>query len=687
MNWLKFFQNLPARRVDIIYPGMTEEISLLPKMMPDAWPIFFQRRRPWSAQAMVMPRIVKGESLLLAAPTASGKTEAAIAPLYQRHLSFRRDHTSVLYVAPTKALVNDLFGRLKDYLGTRNSEAVRRYTGDHHEFSSPLGGFCLLTTPEALDSLQLMRPECLSWIRAIVIDEIHLLHGTARGQQLRHVIDRVAAASSKPKSPADKFQLVGMTATIDCMDEVRSMWLGPGSTMVSHGEAREIDMNFLTVAPIRSRELPIYQATAMREWLENNRPAKVLVFCNSRNFAHTLAAALSQTLEGTRWPVHLHIGILSASERERVESAMQNDHFGVCVATSTLEIGIDIGDIDIVVLADPPSTVNAFLQRIGRGNRRSGLCHVLAFRSSQENETIFKALLECARSGHFDEVHEYERPSVRFQQILSLAWRNIRMGRELTLETLERLCADDGHSLVIKDMLETSALRDVRGVIVPSDAWMDEGDARRIHSIISGGRGTSIVDGTSGEIIAMGVNAGSDGDVMYVGGNFKRLRSSADGSWYAEQLGGGITHLARIPATGGRRGLSRSVIWAIGRQGGFDPQWWQLDGNRLLTWGGLVFNRLLAALLEQAGFAYNPKADDFTVAGITGGDSMTMLRIRDLAFREQEIHILPRKSISKFREPTQFFNDLSPQLQRKEEQNAVPIPSFLRWINQCAGIR
>lgn len=655
-------------------------------MMPDAWPIFFQKRRPWPAQTIVMPYIVKGESLLFAAPTASGKTEAAIAPLFQRHISFRRDHTSVLYIAPTKALVNDLFGRLKDYLGTRNSEAVRRYTGDHHEFSSPLGGFCLLTTPEALDSLQLMRPESLAWIRAIVVDEIHLLHGTARGQQLRHVIDRVANNTNKPKSSSDKFQLVGMTATIDCMDEVRSKWLGTESTMVSHGESREIDMSFLSVLPLRSKELPLNQANALSEWLESNGHSKVLVFCNSRNYAHSLAAALSQSLNGTRWPVHLHIGVLSATERERVESAMQNEQFGVCVATSTLEIGIDIGNIDVVVLAEPPSTVSAFLQRIGRGNRRSGRCRVLAFRSSPENESIFNALLECARSGNFDEVHEYERPSVRFQQILSLVWRNIRLGRELTKEAIELLCSDHCHNQVIKDMLETSALKDVRGVIVPSDHWMDEGDARRLHSIISGGSGPSIIDGVSGEIIAKGVDAGSDGGLMFVGGHFKSLRSSADGSWYAEQMGNGVKHLAKIPATGGRRGLSRSVIWAIAQQSGIDPRWWQHDGNCLLTWGGLTFNRLLAALLEQANFAKNTKASDHAITGITNGNGLTLLLVMELANREHEEHTLPRKFISKFREPTRFFHDLSPELQRREEQNSVPILPFLRWIKQCEGI-
>ena len=105
---------------------------MLAHQMPDAWPVFFSGRRPRPAQALVMPRILRGASILFAAPTAAGKTEAAIAPLFQRHRSFRRDLLSVIHIAPTKALVNDLHGRLTEYLDLRFPGAVRRYTGDRH---------------------------------------------------------------------------------------------------------------------------------------------------------------------------------------------------------------------------------------------------------------------------------------------------------------------------------------------------------------------------------------------------------------------------------------------------------------------------------------------------------------------------------------------------------------------------
>src|SRR5689334_9189139 len=98
---------------------MTSSRSDLTRLMPDAFPVFFTGRQPYVGQAMVMPEVVRGHNVLFAAPTASGKTEAAVTPLYQRHITFRRRNLSTIYVAPTKALVNDIYERLVDYIETR----------------------------------------------------------------------------------------------------------------------------------------------------------------------------------------------------------------------------------------------------------------------------------------------------------------------------------------------------------------------------------------------------------------------------------------------------------------------------------------------------------------------------------------------------------------------------------------
>src|SRR5438552_809106 len=99
--------------------GVIASRADLARMMPDAFPVFFTGRQPYAGQALVMPEVVRGKNVLFAGPTASGKTEAAVAPLYQRHISFKRRTLSTIYVAPTKALVNDLHERLIEYLGIR----------------------------------------------------------------------------------------------------------------------------------------------------------------------------------------------------------------------------------------------------------------------------------------------------------------------------------------------------------------------------------------------------------------------------------------------------------------------------------------------------------------------------------------------------------------------------------------
>ena len=270
------------------FHGNYDELERLARMMPDAWPIFFRQRLPLPIQLAAMPRIIKGESVLLCGPTASGKTEAVVAPLFQRHLSFRRDSLSVIYTVPTKALANDLYQRLSVYLGKDISSRVRRYTGDHHELNTIEGVFLVLTTPEALDSLQLMHPGKLAGVRAIIIDEIHFLHGRARGQQLRYVIQRILSSCSPPKSSKDHFQLVGMSATIDDTEGIAKLWLGEGATIVASREKREIEMHLLHT-PVGKSGAMNKRAEMLTDWFKKTQAFKILVFANSRNVAHVHA--------------------------------------------------------------------------------------------------------------------------------------------------------------------------------------------------------------------------------------------------------------------------------------------------------------------------------------------------------------------------------------------------------------
>lgn len=656
----------------------------LARLMPDAFPVFFTGRQPYPGQAMVMPEVVRGHNVLFAAPTASGKTEAAVAPLYQRHITFRRRDLSTVYVAPTKALVNDLYERLVTYLDTRQAGAVARYTGDRHEFRSATGAFCLLATPEALDSLQIRRPELLTGVRAIIVDEIHLLHGQPRGQQLRHVIARIGKAAAPTTSDRDRFQVVGMTATLDDMLGVAETWLGEQAKVLSHGKPRDIDLQLVDVDGDADRERE--RARALARWLEKAGAEKVLVFANSRNGAHALAAHLHRDLAGTRWPVHLHFGALAAGERERVEEEMRSKRYGVCVATTTLEIGIDIGDVDTVVLSDPPRTVSGFLQRIGRGNRRSGVCRVLAFRASEDDERLIRALLDCGRRGELDDIHEYDRPSVRFQQILGLSWRATRQDRTLSVEALCAEADTDGHKPVINDMIEMGCLTNVRGALIPCDRLMDDADAGQIHTVIAGRAGTAVVDMRTGKPAMRDADTATTGGAIFHGGSMRRLMAGSEGGTYLGDAATRSQPLARMRGTGSALPMSRSVIWGLARQRGFDPCRWQLDGTELVTWGGETFNTLLAALFARQAPERRFVATPDSVAGPILLLDISLEAIRELVRSTEQAGDLPISIAGKFANPSRYLNELSNELNAIEKRRSIPWAPFQRWLDRIEGI-
>jgi len=654
--------------------------------MPDAWPIFFKQRKPRLLQEQAMPLLIQGHSVLMSGPTASGKTEAAVSPLLQRHISFKRKQISVLYIAPTKALVNDIFHRLDSYLCARMPDSVRRYTGDHHDFKDPQGLFLLITTPEALDSLQLMRPESLASVRAIVVDEIHMLHGNARGQQLRHVIQRIEQNATKPEHPKDVFQKIGMTATLQDMDAVCRLWLGPNANIVKAGDPRDIDITYLPVSIPEGSEKTADSANVIANWFEATGTKKGLIFGNTRNNTQSLAAHLHEQLHDSRWPIHWHTGIITAAERERVEDAMKNDRFGICVATSTLEVGIDIGDLDIIILADPPYSINAFLQRIGRGNRTSDVCKVVVLYSTEQELKLLQALHHCSSTGTLDEIHEYDRAAVRFQQIVSFAWLGANHDKPLTKKNLAARTSDSGHGPVVEDMLNTGSLEEIQGALVLSQELTDQGERRQIHSTISGSATLNMVDSSSGETIISASGQGVTEGALFVGGKIKKVTANVDGTVSLEATRGKRLAMSSLPATRGKRGLGRRIIWALAEVAGQNPRAWEQDRSRVITWGGADYNRLLAIILKMEGVTSHALPDEYGVGGIPEGVDITPLQILEWAESIQLSANLPTKDISQFCERSKYFSKLSSEMQEAEAQRSVPFQGFINWLQECMAI-
>lgn len=664
-------------------PGNSES-NLMMRWMPDAWPVFFHKRGLRTIQQNAIPLILKGESVFLTAPTASGKTEAAMAPLYQRHISFKHDHLSVLYVAPTKALVNDIYYRLSDYLGCgKEFSGICRYTGDHHDFKEPQGAFALIATPEALDSLQLRHPQKLEYIRAIVVDEVHFIHGKARGEQLRYVINRVRSKSKSPQNPKDIFQVVAMSATLNDMESVGRLWAGNQVKYVTAEDPREIEMDYLPVPEGKIQQHTTEIAAAIRNYVENKQLEKVLIFANTRNDAHCLGFVLHEAFKGTRWPVYLHFGILETKVRDEIESDLKTKRYGVCVCTSTLELGIDIGDIEAIMLLSPPPSVSSFLQRIGRGSRRSEICKVVTLVRNDNERIIYEALLNLARHGKLEPVHEYSRPSVIFQQILSHAWNGLRKEIPLTMKNLAAKTGGQDLSEVVNGMLKEGHLKMNHGALIPSDRLIELGDRSVIHTVIAGDGAKPVYDGVTGDLIAS-IGEGADNGLYFLGGTLRRIASAEKHSYVLEQVEPNSPRLiGKIPTARGGRGISRTLVWKIAEMTGHNPRVWSWTNDRLVTWGGWVNNLLLKFLIEQHGYGTVSSFDAFALEGIgiNKKDKINPDAISALV-RNTGIH-LSLQEAEKFREPSRFYQYLSPNLKTKESESAIPIPEFTWWLNEC----
>ncbi len=303
-----------------------------------------------------------GRHCLLLAPTAGGKTEAAFIPVLSRMSEEAWRGTTVLYVCPIKALLNNLEPRLTRYAGLLG-RSVEVWHGDvspsrkRRVLQNPPD--VLLTTPESLEGMLVSpRIERQAWfgsLRTVIADELHAFAADDRGWHLRSVLARIDAYCPQP------LQRIGLSATVSNAEELLA-WFAPHGDRQLVGSSTVSTDADVTVDHVGSLD---NAATVISRL---HRGEKRLVFCDSRSSAEKLGAALNQL--GVR--TFVSHASLSASERRQAETAFAEERDCAIVATSTLELGIDVGDLDRVIQIDAPSSVGSFLQRMGRSGRRSG---------------------------------------------------------------------------------------------------------------------------------------------------------------------------------------------------------------------------------------------------------------------------------------------------------------------------
>lgn len=380
-------------------------------------------------QEAVIPRILAGEHMIVLAPTAGGKTEAAFLPIASRMLSEDWRGLSVLYICPIKALLNNLDVRLQRYcslLGRRSAlwHGDVTTTARRHILRDPPD--CLLTTPESLEVI-LVSPNVdarglFSNLRVAVVDEIHAFAGDDRGWHLLSVLSRVSRMAGR------ELQRIGLSATVG-NPELLIDWLAGSCTGVRTiyrpqeptEDQAEVQLDY--VGSLANAAIVISRL---------HRGEKRLVFVDSRARAEELGATLGQ-LGVTAFVTH---SSLSQEQRRQAEDAFANRDDCAIVATSVLELGIDVGNLDRVIQIDSPTTVSSFLQRMGRTGRREGSLRNCLFLATREEALLQAAgLIDLWTEGYVEPIQPPPEPChILAQQLMALVLQEQGIGRHTWLE-------------------------------------------------------------------------------------------------------------------------------------------------------------------------------------------------------------------------------------------------------------
>jgi len=388
----------------------------LKNRLPRTWNAFFGRYGNFtSTQIAAIPPLLAGKNVMLCAPTATGKTEAAIAPLIELYLPPVRNapQLTIVYLLPTRALINDLWTRLSPMFEMlRISAAVK--TRDFNNFEPQSPPDILLTTPESLDALLASHAKVLSSVRAVIMDELHIVDGTVRGDQLRMLLQRLRQVRGYATQIGDTasaaIQYVALSATLAEPDVVAARYFSDAH-IVQVSATRAMDIESIALESDSAEELLIYLSNfRQRGW------RKALVFCNTRAEVEAYATAIRAGHSPFGDAVYVHYSNLERERRHEIELEFARSETAICFASSTLELGIDIGNIDIVLLVGAPGSAESFIQRIGRANRRRATTLAACFYRTPLEQAMFESLPNTAMRSPVP----FFLPSVAVQQIFSL---------------------------------------------------------------------------------------------------------------------------------------------------------------------------------------------------------------------------------------------------------------------------
>ncbi|MGA9899007.1 MAG: DEAD/DEAH box helicase [Terriglobales bacterium] len=433
-------------------------MSSLPAALAWAHPLvrdwFVQRfGTPTEPQEQGWPHILAGHTTLISAPTGSGKTLAAFLACIDRLVRKAlagdlQDRTEVLYISPLKALGNDIQKNLEIPLGEILQMAGQRgllmpqirtavRTGDTlmHERRAMLKHppHILVTTPESLYILLTAERSraILRDVETVIVDEIHAVADDKRGAHLTLSLERLEALCGEAKAhrarlfPSRSLIRIGLSATQKPIEEIAHFLTGngrPEPVIVNVGHKRQLDLAVEVPAtqlgPIASNEMwdEIYDRIV--ELVGQNR--STLVFVNTRRLAERISHQLAERLGEDN--VAAHHGSLSRKLRLTAENKLKDGQVKVLVATASLELGIDIGTVDLVIQISSPRAIAVGLQRVGRsGHWRGAIPKGRFFATTRDELQECAALVRAIRHGDLDRLMIPEAPAdILAQQIVAI---------------------------------------------------------------------------------------------------------------------------------------------------------------------------------------------------------------------------------------------------------------------------
>ena len=515
----------------------------LKEKLPHTWDALFARfGRFTEIQTLAIDPLLEGRNCVLVSATASGKTEAALAPLIELHKTGLHKQNnkaakglSILYLVPTRALARDLARRLEQPL-EKLAVRMRVKTGDEPAFNPNQPPELLLTTPESFDSLMAHSPRIFKDVRAVVIDELHILDNSVRGDQLRILLSRLRRlkryALERGDVASEAVQYCALSATIGDPAAVAARYFTSPQVIQVAGQ-RPMDAELID---LDGAETLIHLFAGLKQ----RGCKKVLAFCTSRaeceEWAHRLRP---DSPFGDR--VYVHHASLDARVRRAVENNFAHAEAALCFATSTLELGIDIGAVDLVILVGAPGNASAFLQRIGRGNRRTARTAVVCCARHALERALFQVFIRVAeQGGEIASRHYFFHPSVVVQQLCSYI-KQTRLG-EIVPDAAYELFAAPATSamsesqpvlskthfdLILDHLLATQFFTSTDGrALKPGPAWQELYEQRAIYTNLHdvGRKTVEVIEEETGRKIGEIEHGFPIGEAMLFGGQARLAR-------------------------------------------------------------------------------------------------------------------------------------------------------------------